>query len=250
MKDNIHENHRERMRERYMANGTDGMEVHEVLELMLYYTIPRSDTNPIAHNLIDTFGSFSGVLEASVDDLAAVNGIGNKAAIFLKLFNDVHRVYETDKVKNTKHLKSLEDIGQFLMPRFLGRRNEIVLLLCLDSKNEIICSHIMFEGSVNSAAFDIRQLVGTAIRTNAASIVIAHNHPGGLAIPSLKDIQTTRRIMNILNQLGIQLTDHLIYAGNDYVSLAQSQNLTHDAMELRQEILAQNPAYYGIKTEK
>ncbi len=238
------------MRERYMLNGTDGMEVHEVLELMLYYTIPRCDTNPIAHKLIDTFGSFSGVLEASVEDLAEVEGIGKKAAVFLKLFNDVHRVYETDKVKNTKQMKSLEDIGQYLMPRFIGRRNEIVLLMCLDSKNEIICSHIMFEGSVNSAAFDIRQLVGTAIRTNAASVVLAHNHPGGLALPSTKDINTTRRIMGILNQLGIQLTDHIIYAGNDYVSLAQSQDLNRDAMELRQEILAQNPAYYGVKMDK
>lgn len=247
MKENAHENHRERMRERYLLNGTDGMEPHEILELMLYYTIPRCDTNPIAHKLIDTFGSFSGVLEASAEDLAEVDGIGKKAAVFLKLFNDVHRVYETDKVKNTKQLKSLEEIGQYLMPRFIGRRNEIVLLLCLDSKNEIICSHIMFEGSVNSAAFDIRQLVGTAIRTNAASVVIAHNHPGGMALPSFKDIQTTRRIMNILNQLGIQLTDHIIYAGKDYVSLAQSQDLNRDAMELRQEILAQNPAYYGIK---
>lgn len=108
----------------------------------------------------------------------------------------------------------------------------------------------MFEGSVNSAAFDIRQLVGTAIRTNAASVVIAHNHPGGIALPSAKDIQTTRKIMSILNQLGIQLTDHLIYASNDYVSLAQSQSLNRDAMELRQEIFAQNPAYYGVKMDK
>lgn len=238
------------MRDRYIQNGTDGMEAHEVLELMLYYTIPRCDTNPIAHKLIDTFGSFSGVLEASVEDLAEVEGIGKKAAVFLKLFSDVHRVYEIDKVKNTKQLRSLEEIGQYLMPRFIGRRNEIVLLMCLDSKNEIICSHIMFEGSVNSAAFDIRQLVGTAIRTNAASVVIAHNHPGGIALPSAKDIQTTRKIMSILNQLGIQLTDHLIYASNDYVSLAQSQSLNRDAMELRQEIFAQNPAYYGVKMDK
>ena len=92
MKDNVHENHRERMRERYLLNGTDGMEPHEVLEMMLYYTIPRSDTNPIAHRLIDTFGSFSGVLDASADDLAKVCGIGSKAAVFLKLFNDVRRV--------------------------------------------------------------------------------------------------------------------------------------------------------------
>ncbi|MBE6891045.1 MAG: DNA repair protein RadC [Ruminococcaceae bacterium] len=246
MKDNVHENHRERMRERYLLNGTDGMEPHEVLEMMLYYTIPRSDTNPIAHRLIDTFGSFSGVLDASADDLAKVCGIGSKAAVFLKLFNDVRRVYETDKVKNTTRVTSFDEIGQYLMPRFIGRRNEIVMLMCLDSKNEIICSQILFEGSVNSSTLDIRKLVGIAIRTNATSVVLAHNHPGGLAVPSIKDIQTTQSIMKILNQLKIQLTDHIIYAGNDYISLAQSENLGEEAMELRQEIIAQNPAYYGI----
>ena len=167
--------------------------------------------------------------------------------MFIRLFNDVHRVYEIDKVKHTKQFRSLEAIGQYLKPRFIGRRNEIVLLMCLDSKNEMISSHIMFEGSVNSAAFDIRQLVGIAIRSNAASVVLAHNHPGGLALPSIKDIETTRRIMSILNQLGIQLTDHLIFAGDDYVSFAQSRELSSEALELRQEILAQNPAYYGIE---
>lgn len=222
---NIHEDHRERLRERYIKEGVDGMEPHTVLELMLFYIFGRQDTNPLAHELIDTFGSFSGVLEAPVEDLAAVKGMGNKSAVFLKLFLDVYRVYLTDKKSNVKKLSTVAEIGDWLMPRFIGRRNEIVMLLCMDSKNEVISTNILFEGSVNAATFSVKALVSTALRVNAAGIVLAHNHPGGLALPSKKDVVTTLRIKFVLESIGLTLIDHLIFAEGDFVSLAQSNLL-------------------------
>lgn len=222
MKENIHENHRERMRDRYIRNGIDGMAPHEVLELILYYALPRCDTNPIAHRLIETFGSFSGILNADVEDIAAVSGVGRKTAVFLKLFLDVNRVYETDKTANVKKLSSISEIGEYLKPRFIGRRNETIIMLCLDSKNDIISSQILSEGNVNTAIISLKQAVGTAIRQNAASVVIAHNHPGGEAEPSMKDIETTKLLSAIFRSLNIRFVDHLIFGGDDYTSVYQS----------------------------
>ena len=223
MKDNVHENHRERMRDRFIQNGVDSMPPHEVLEVLLYYVMPRCDTNPIAHELIDTFGSFSGVLEASVEDLAAVKGIGKRTAVFLKLFLDVNRFYEVDKTANIKHFSTIEEVGEFLKPRFIGRRNEIVFMISLDSKNDIIAAQILFEGDVNSATLNIRQMIGTAIRLNAASVVIAHNHPGGVAVPSSKDMETTEYLFAIFKSLNIRLLDHFVFAGKDFTSIRQSR---------------------------
>ena len=244
MKENVHENHRERMRDKYITQGADGLDPHELLEIMLYYSIPRSDTNPLAHKLIDTFGSFSGVLDAAPEDLATVEGVGKKTAVLLKLFLDVQRAYKEDQLKNIKRFSRIDEFGEYLLPRFIGRRNEIVVLMCLNSKNEILCTNILFEGSVNSALFDVKKLVSTAIRVNAASVVIAHNHPGGIALPSSKDIETTVQVLQLLNSLGIILRDHIIFANDDFVSMAQSPILERASKDLHQMFLAQSPDFF------
>ncbi|MBQ7015085.1 MAG: DNA repair protein RadC [Clostridia bacterium] len=218
----LHKNHRERMRNKYLETGLDTMDPHEVLEIMLYNVIPRQDTNPIAHRLINTFGSFHGVLDASVEDLMKVEGLGKNAAVFLKLFPDVRRFYEKDKQKNKKSFKNVDEIGDYLLPGFMGKKQEMVLMLTLSAKNEAICTHILMEGSLNSASFDIKKIVGCSIRDGASKIVLAHNHPGGLATPSVTDRKSTLKIMNMLQMLDIELIDHLIYADEDYVSMSLS----------------------------
>ncbi len=222
----IHKDHRERMRNKYLEVGLDKLDPHEVLEIMLYHAIPRHNTNPIAHRLINTFGSFSGVMDASVEDLMKVDGMGKTSAIFLKLFPDIRRYYEADKQKNKKDFKNLDEIGEFLFPRFMGRREETVLMLTLSSKNEVICTHVLTEGSLNSASFDMKKVVGGAIRDNAAKIVLAHNHPGGMATPSRADRDSTLKIKKMLQLLGIELLDHFIYADDDYISMSLSNLLT------------------------
>jgi len=224
----LHKDHRERMRNKYLELGLDKMEPHEVLEIMLYNVIPRMDTNPIAHRLINTFGSFYGVLDASAEDLMKVEGVGKTAALFLKLFPDVRRFYEADKQKNKKIFNTVDELGNYLLPGFMGRRNELVLMLTLTSKNEVICTHILTEGSLNSATFDVKKIIGGAIRDNAAKVVIAHNHPGGLATPSKTDKDSTLKIKNLLNLLDIELLDHIIYADDDYVSMSLSNMLDKD----------------------
>ena len=218
----IHDGHRQRLKERFLREGLDNFEQLQVLELLLFYCIPRQDTNPIAHALLDRFGSVSKVLEATPEELKKVPGIGENAALFLSLVMATGRYYLVNQKEKDTILTSIEKCGQYLLPFFHGRRNETVFLLCLDAKCKVLSCKEVGEGSVNSAAVPIRRIVEMALGDNATSVVLAHNHPSGLALPSGEDIQTTRRLSLALRAVEIELVDHVVVADGDYVSLAQS----------------------------
>ena len=218
----IHDGHRQRLKERFCKEGLDHFDEHQVLELLLFYCIPRADTNPIAHELLQRFGSLSQVLEAPVEELEKVKGIGHNAAVFLSLITAAGRYYQVNCASRNVILTTVEACGRYLMPFFYGRRNETVYLLCLDAKCKVLCCKEIGEGSVNSAGVPIRRIVETALAANATSAVLAHNHPSGIALPSDADIQTTRRVAAALNAVEIGLIDHIVVADDDYVSLTQS----------------------------
>lgn len=218
----IHDDHRQRVRQRFLENGLEGFNDIQVLEMLLFYCIPRRDTNPIAHALLDHFGSFSQVMEAPVEELKKVKGMGESAAIFLKLVTEAGRFYQLDKAKQIKVLPTVEDCGRYLIPFFHGRRNETVFLLCLDAKCKVLCCKEIGEGSVNSAGVPIRRIVETALGVTATTVVLAHNHPSGLALPSGEDVETTHRVAAALNAVEIHLADHIVVAEDDFVSIAQS----------------------------
>jgi DNA repair protein RadC len=218
----IHDGHRQRLKERFLREGLDNFEQLQVLELLLFYCIPRQDTNPIAHALLDRFGSVSKVLEATPEELKKVPGVGESAALFLSLIMATGRYYLVNQKEKDTILTSIEKCGQYLLPFFHGRRNETVFLLCLDAKCKVLSCKEVGEGSVNSAAVPIRRIVEVALGANATSVVLAHNHPSGLALPSGEDIQTTRRLSLALRAVEIELVDHVVVADGDYVSLAQS----------------------------
>lgn len=218
----IHDGHRQRLKDRFRTEGLDNFDEHEVLELLLFYCIPRKNTNDIAHALIHRFGSLAQVLDAPAEELAKVPGIGENAATFLTLTTAVGRYYLVNRSMQTVILPTVDACGKYLTPFFYGRRNETVFLLCLDAKCKVLCCKELGEGSVNSAGVPIRRIVEAALGVNATSVVLAHNHPSGLAIPSGEDVQTTRRVAAALNAVEIALADHLVVADEDYVSLAQS----------------------------
>lgn len=218
----IHDGHRERLKERFVQEGLDHFQENQVLELLLFYCIPRKDTNEIAHNLLNRFGSLWQVLSAPVEELQKVPGVGKSAAVFLSFANDFVRYYRVNQVSGLEILPSIESCGTYLLPKFAGRRNETVFLLCLDAKCKVLSCREVGEGSVNSAAIPIRKIVEMALGINATSVVLAHNHPSGLAIPSGEDVQTTKRLAAALQTVEITLADHLIIADSEYVSLVQS----------------------------
>lgn len=218
----IHEGHRQRLKERFLNEGLEHFQEHEVLELLLFYCIPRRDTNEIAHALLKRFGSLAQTVEAPAEELKKVPGMGENAAAFLSMLGAFDRYYQVNKNANIQTLKDIEQCGAYLVPKFMGRRNETVFLLCLDAKCKVLCCKEVGEGSVNSAAVPIRRIVEMALGANATSVVLAHNHPSGVAIPSGEDIQTTKRLAMALASVDIELVDHIIVADEDYVSIAQS----------------------------
>ena len=218
----IHSGHRERVKKRYREEGLDGFAPHQVLEMILFYCIPRQDTNPLAHRLLDTFGSLEAVLHASPKELKKVEGVSDGVADYLTMFRSVARFCRIQEAQTAKILKSAEDCGNYLLPHFYNLSRETVYLLCLDAKCQVLCCKKLGEGSVNTAAVPIRRIVETALADNAVMVILAHNHPSGLAIPSGEDVQTTRRLAVALDTVDITLADHIVVADNDFVSMTQS----------------------------
>ncbi len=228
----IHEGHRERVKKRFRQEGLDGFDEVHALELLLFFCIPRGDTNVLAHELLEHFGSFAQVLDAPAEELEKVPGIGQHASTFLTLITQVSRYYFVSRNEVCSILTSTEQCGRFLLPYFVGQRDEIVYLLCLDSKCKVICCKEVSRGNVNSAGVSVRKIVETALAANAVSVVLSHNHPDGLALPSHEDVLTTRRVAVALDAVGIVLADHIVVADGDFVSLADSNMYSPDECRL------------------
>ena len=218
----IHDGHRERMKKRFLEEGLDSFTQIQALELLLFYCIPQKDTNPLAHALLDRFGSLSQVLEAPVEELRKVPGVGAHTATFLHLITEAGRFYLVNRSSQESILPSLESCAEYMLPFFFGRKVETVFLLCLDAKCKVLCCKEIGEGSVNAAGISVRRVVETALNAGATTVVLAHNHPSGLALPSAEDIQTTRRVATALSAVEIHLADHIVVADGDYVSMVQS----------------------------
>lgn len=215
----IHDGHRQRMKERFCRNGLDGMEDHEILEMLLYYCIPRRNTNEIAHNLLKEFKTLPRVMNATVKELEKVEGMGRNAAVYLSFVRQMERYFMPAETDEENILSSMDKCYRYLTKRFTARKNETVMLLCLDAKCKVLGCHVVSEGSVNSANVSVRKIVDVALSTNATSVVLAHNHPSGVALPSAEDIQTTQRVARALHMVDVILNDHIVVSDDDYVSM-------------------------------
>lgn len=215
----MHHGHRDRVRRRAALQGLDGFADHEVLELLLFWVIPRANTNPVAHRLLKRFGSLSAVLEADPADLATVDGIGEKGGIFLSLLPMLTRRYLHDRVVvEAPRLDHPDTVAEYLVPLMAGRAEEVVYLLCLDSQFQVRFPARVSSGTVGEAHVHPRQVVEAALRHRAASAILAHNHPAGGTEPSQADIDLTRRVAAALGAVDIPLLDHVIVAGESCFS--------------------------------
>ncbi len=218
----LHDGHRNRLKNRFLNEGLTNFEDHNVLELLLFYSIPRSDTNEIAHELLNKFGSLHGVFEAGMEDLMSVNGISRYSAVLIKMIPELFVVYGRDKVRDIQKINSSDDAKQFFIPRFYGKVREEVQIVLLDDKMNIIKWVKIYEGSVNSANVPIRKIVEIAIENRATNVIIAHNHPTGLILPSKDDLRATAKVREALALVDIKLLDHVIVSDNEAASLKDS----------------------------
>lgn len=224
----MHAGHRERLKERFLAEGIDNFEPHSILEMIMFYSVPRRDTNPIAHRLLDYFGgSLIRVFDAPIEELMKVDGVGQNTAVLIKMFPEVCRRYLIEMRETGEIIKSSKDAAKSFVPMFIGRTNELVALICIDAKGKILFCNSIFEGTVNAAAVGVRRFVEIAVRYDATDMIMAHNHPGGTAIPSEQDIMVTKKVADALKTVNINLLDHIIVAGSDWVSLAATPTVSN-----------------------
>ena len=214
-----HAGHRLRLRERYKRSGMADFADHEILELLLTYAIPRVDVNGQAHDLINRFGSVAAVLDAPKEELIKVKGIGPEAAQFLKMLPEVFRSYSLSKIDTRKPFDTLSKLGEYLHGLYVGVTVERVYLVLLDNSLRMIeCIH-MGDGAVNCSAVTVRCIAEQTLRKNAASAVLAHNHPKGLAIPSGADHTVTQTVESALETIGVPLLEHIIVTENSYAPI-------------------------------
>ena len=215
----VHDGHRQRKKEQFRMHGLDAFADHEVLELLLYYAIPRRDTNPVAHRLMERFGSLDGVFSATVEELEEVEGMGKNAATLLALWMPLYRRVRTKPTAKEVILNSTEQAGRYFMDLFFGMRREELYEACLDAKGKLLACSRIAEGSVDAVNINTRRLVENALKCGASAVILAHNHPSGIALPSPDDNTTTLALWDALRAVGIPLIDHIIVADEDYVSL-------------------------------
>ena len=214
----MHEGHRERLTKRFAQQGFEGFEDHELLEFLLFYALPRVDTNPIAHRLIERFGSLAGVLEADAKDLTQVSGMGPKAAAFLAMFPEAFRAYERSKLGPKPLIRSVKDACAYARSLLFGKPVEQIYVIWLNTQNRVIHCERLSEGSVSESPVYVSRVAAAALRHNAVKGILAHNHPGGSVKPSPADIRATQDILRALSVLGIELVDHIIVSDNDSFS--------------------------------
>ena len=216
----IHLGRREKLRASFQRYGLETFNETQVLEFALGMAIPRIDTNPTAHRLINTFGSLDGVISASPAKLKAVAGVGEGAANFLHFLKQFVTYYMGIERKEQKILTPTDAVG-VLRPLMDTFDTEQFLVLCLDARG-VVLLHQNVRGNLEKVDINIRDIVDIALRVKSASIVFAHNHPNDNVNPSSADVALTRALVNVLEPLGIKIVDHLIFAKELYYSFRQS----------------------------
>lgn len=222
--ENLHAGHRARVKQDFLRNGFDEQTpLHKILELLLFYCVPQKDTNELAHQLENRYRTLSGVLGAPVEELIQFNGLTESNVVLLKLILPLARRCFADISGDANQFGSLDQIGKYLLGRFFGLMQERLGVLCLDNRCRMIDFRFIESGDLSSVGVSNRKIVEYVLKTGANCAVIAHNHPGGIALPSSSDIAMTRSVAGALNPIGVRLLDHVIVARNDFVSLAQSE---------------------------
>ena len=222
---NYHVNHRNRVKSNFLRFGLDGFTDEQALELLLFYSVARKDTRPIAEELIKTFGSLSSVFDADVKALANINGISEHTACFLKIIPQISNRYHSSRVSKIRKIPGTKEAGDYLVERYKNIAIERVSILTLDNSNGIRGFHVVSNGSEIAAELSPRTIAELCLKDNAVGVILAHNHPDGNLTPSDEDVRTTEFIKNVLAALEVKLIDHIIVTQNEYLSFSEKKLL-------------------------
>lgn len=216
-----HAGHRQRVISKFLEYGLDSFYEHEVLEMILFFSIPRSDTNALAHNILEKMGSLENVLEATPEDLLSIPGVGKNTVALLTMLRSVWE-YKNTKLYNKRiYLDNSYKICTFCLNYFSEHIEETAIMLLMDYNGRLKHVSTLSKGTVNQTAIYISQILKTALSLNATSVVISHNHPGGSAQPSVQDKIMTKKIYDVLKEVDIHLLDHVICDNSFFTSFRQ-----------------------------
>lgn len=224
-KENLHKEHRKRLRKKFMNVGIDGLEDHEIIELLLYYVIPVKDTNETAHKLIKEYGSVANIFDADEETLVKVDGIGESAATMFKLMRECVNKYINDKNNIANVRLTPLNINTYIKNLFYGHTREVAYAVMLDSECIVRKVKKLSSGTVNATPLYPREIVKLAVNEKYPYMLLAHNHPNGSAVPSPNDLKITKTIELALNFVEVRLVDHVIVAGEKVTSLARNFNV-------------------------
>jgi DNA repair protein RadC len=212
------EGHRKRLRERYKNGGLKGFHDYEFIELLLTYAIPQRDVKPIAKELILHFGGIRGIFDASLEELASIKGMGERTAILVKLLKEGSTLYLKARVKGNEIFSSPQHVLDFCHHTLSGERNEKFMVIYLTTKNELIDTEILEEGSINQTAVYPRKVVEGALKHNASALIFVHNHPSGDPTPSRTDRKLTEALVKAALTIDVTVHDHIIIGRNTHFS--------------------------------
>lgn len=222
---NPHAGHRERVRNRFLRGGLDSFEDHQVLEMLLFYCYARKDTNEIAHSMLLEFGTLHNLFEADPLEIARRCGVSENVAVLVAMVPSLARRYFTSKWEKRDMLDSSKKAGMFAISLFTGLTVECFYLICLNNQRRLIYAAKVFEGTVAETPVYPREIVGTALKHQAVSVILAHNHPGGILSPSRSDVEATKKLVDALHTVGVEVVDHIIVAGDKYYSFSEKKTL-------------------------
>ena len=220
----LHKGHRERMRKRFIANNGRDFSDHELLEMLLYFSVPRSDTNELAHKLLNEFGSLRAACNASPEKLERIKGIGPSTSFLFKLIFTIRKRMDIEKYKNKKLASDrISNVGNYLIDYYRDTPVEELCLMLLDNSLRLIDFIPFASGSVNSVSIDVRALAKTALDKDVSYVIIAHNHPAGTLNQSNEDKLITSQVQAALYTIGITLLDHIIVNDVAYMPTLMAQ---------------------------
>lgn len=231
MADDIHRGHRERMRQRFLKEGGEGFHDHELLEMLLYYAVPRGDTNPLAHKIIKEFGSLLNLIQAEPVDISRLCGVGKNTAILISLQKEISKRCIQARWRDRPVLNSLSKATEYCISLMAYKNKETFYAICLDNKRRVINTVQITEGTISVATIHPRTVVETVLKLQASSVILTHNHPNGACKPSFEDIQTTTKLGKLLYAMEVQLIDHIIVGDNTTFSFLENNFLNKENME-------------------
>ena len=215
----LHDGHRERMLSKFQNNGFSAFEEHERLEIILYFSVPRRDTNELSHELLNKYHTIANVMDAPQRELLEFDGVTERTCQLFKMIKDTYALYEFEKQKYKTYMTTVDEFSSFFQLYFMGEKEERVAIICLDSVGKVLETCKIGNGNTGEAFFNLQEVVRIMLDKGATELVLAHNHTGNNPKPSASDIENTVKIKQSLDTLGFILKDHFIVCENGCFSM-------------------------------